>query len=246
MENVPDLNEIEKSILEDAIKKLHLPEGINKYLLFTAFSHSSYVFEKDNKDRMLQSNERLEFLGDSILELVISEFLYKSFDLSEGDMSKIRATVASEFILAEIAAVLKLNDFLFLGVGEDKHGGREKHSILADATESYFASLYLSYGYDYTKKYILEKLDPYLKKAIAGDLFLDHKTKLQEITQEKFKVLPEYEIVKAKGPSHIRYYKIAVKINNEIYGIGEGNSKKNAQQLAAKYACKKLEEDKND
>jgi len=198
------------------------------------------VFEKENKGRKLKSNERLEFLGDSVLEHIISEFLFNKFSLSEGDMSKIRATVASELILTEVAKKINLNKYILLGTGEDKHGGREKHSILADATESLFASIYLSLGYDYTKDYVLKRLTPYIKKAVKGELFLDHKTKLQEITQDIYKALPEYEVVNAHGPSHIKYYKIAVKINEEILGIGEGHSKKIAEQLAAKQACEKL------
>jgi ribonuclease-3 len=155
-------------------------------------------------------------------------------------MSKIRATVASEIILTEVAKKIHLDKFLFLGTGEDKHGGRQKHSILADATESLFASIYLSLGYDYAKEYILKRLSPYIKKAIKGELFLDHKTKLQEITQDIYKTLPEYEILNSHGPSHIKYYKVAVKINDKTIGVGEGHSKKIAEQLAAKEACNKL------
>jgi len=226
--------------VEKAIKILKLPSEMDKDILFNALCHTSFVFEKENKGRKLKSNERLEFLGDSVLELIISEFLFNKFNLSEGDMSKIRATVASELILTEVAKKINLNKYILLGTGEDKHGGREKHSILADATESLFASIYLSLGYDYTKDYVLKRLTPYIKKAVKGELFLDHKTKLQEITQDIYKALPEYEVVNAHGPSHIKYYKIAVKINEEILGIGEGHSKKIAEQLAAKQACEKL------
>lgn len=239
------MNENESKIVEQCIKHLKLPKNINRNILFVALCHSSYVYEKENKCRDLESNERLEFLGDSVLEIVISEYLFKNFSLSEGDMSKVRATVASEFILSDIAIKIGLNNFIFLGLGENKHGGRKKHSILADAVESLIASLYLSFDYEYIKNYILKHIEYYLKKALKGELFLDYKTKLQEITQEKYKILPEYELIKSKGPSHSKYYKIAVKINEEIFGIGEGNSKKIAQQIAAKEACEKLEEDDN-
>lgn len=226
--------------VEKAIEILKLPDNMNKNILFNALCHTSFVFEKENKGRKLKSNERLEFLGDSVLELIISEFLFNKYNLSEGDMSKIRATVASEIILTEIAKKINLDKFILLGTGEDKHGGREKHSILADATESLFASIYLSLGYDFTKEYVLKRLIPYIKKAVKGELFLDHKTKLQEITQDIYKELPDYEVINSHGPSHIKYYKIAVKINNKIIGIGEGHSKKIAEQLAAKQACNKL------
>jgi ribonuclease-3 len=155
-------------------------------------------------------------------------------------MSKIRATVASELILSEVALSIGLNNFLFLGTGEDKHGGRKKHSILADAFESLLASIYLSLGYEFTQNFIIKNLNEHIEKAVAGELFLDYKTKLQEITQDVFKVLPDYEIIKAKGPSHIRYYKIGVKVDGKIYGIGEGHSKKIAEQIAAREACKKI------
>jgi ribonuclease-3 len=230
----------EKNIVNKAIKSLKLPDEMDKSILFTALSHTSFVFEKENKGRKLNSNERLEFLGDSVLELSISEFLFNKYNLSEGDMSKIRATVASELILTEVAKKIHLDKFLFLGTGEEKHGGRQKHSILADATESLFASIYLSLGFDYAKEYILKRLTPYIKKAIKGELFLDHKTKLQEITQEVYKALPVYEVLNSQGPSHIKYYKVAVKINNETLGVGEGHSKKIAEQLAAKEACEKF------
>jgi len=234
------LNSMEKRNVIRAIKIMNLPENIDKFLLFNALCHTSYIFDKNNKERNIQSNERLEFLGDSVLELVISEFLYTNYKLNEGDMSKIRATVASEIILSDVAVKIGLNKFILLGTGEEKHGGRKKHSILADAFESLIAAIYISENFDTAKKFIIDNLYDYLVKSIDGELFLDYKTRLQEITQDVFKELPEYEVVSSEGPSHYKFYKISVKISGKNYGLGEGLSKKIAEQLAAKKACELL------
>ncbi|HOT31410.1 MAG TPA: ribonuclease III [Petrotogaceae bacterium] len=230
----------EKKVIENAIKEFNLPQGINEQLIFNSLCHTSYVFEKSNKDRHISSNERLEFLGDAVLELVLSEYLYLEYKLSEGDMSKIRATVASEIVLSEVAKEIGVEKYIFLGSGEEKYGGRMKSSILADTTEALIAAIYLSLGYEYAKSFILKYIDFYVKEAINGVLFLDYKTKLQEITQEKYKVLPEYVLIDSNGPDHTRLYTIEVRINGLSCGTGNGQSKKIAEQLAAKQACQKI------
>jgi ribonuclease-3 len=234
------LTDEEIIVLKKAKKKLNLPECINDNILFVSLCHKSYVFESENVQRKLEPNERLEFLGDSVLELVISEFLYKNYTLSEGEMSKVRAIIGSEPILADIARKIGLNNYIFLGKGEDKQGGRDKNSILSDALEAIYACMYLSCGYSKVRSYILNYLKEYVDDALEGNLFLDYKTKLQELTQEKNKKLPEYILLKASGPSHLRKYKVAVKLEEQVLGIGEGFSKKIAEQLAAKSACEKF------
>lgn len=230
----------EEQTVKKAKKELLLPPCVKESLLFEALCHKSYVFDSENIQRKLDSNERLEFLGDAVLELVISEFLYNNYYLSEGEMSKARAIIGSEIILAEVALKLGLDDFIFLSKGEDKQGGRRKKSILSDAMEALFAGIYISCGYEKVKKYIIKNMKEYIENAVEGNIFLDYKTKLQELTQEKTKKLPEYVLLSASGPSHMKRYKVAVKLDDEILGIGEGFSKKFAEQLAAKIACEKF------
>ncbi|HBT50547.1 MAG TPA: ribonuclease III [Petrotoga sp.] len=230
----------EEETLKSAKKMLLLPACVNEKLLFEALCHKSYVFDSENIQRRLDSNERLEFLGDAVLELVISEFLYNSYYLSEGEMSKARAIIGSEVILAEVALKLGLDNFIFLSKGEDKQSGRRKKSILSDTMEAVFACIYISCGYEKVKKYIIKNMKEYIENAVEGNIFLDYKTKLQELTQEKTKKLPEYVLLSASGPSHMKKYKVAVKLDDEILGIGEGFSKKIAEQLAAKIACEKF------
>ncbi|MDK2812468.1 MAG: ribonuclease [Petrotoga sp.] len=230
----------EEQNVKKAKKELLLPPCVKESVLFEALCHKSYVFDNENIQRKLDSNERLEFLGDAVLELVISEFLYNNYHLSEGEMSKARAIIGSEIILAEVALKLSLDDFIFLSKGEDKQGGRTKKSILSDTMEALFACIYLSCGYEKAKKYIIKNMKEYIENAVEGNIFLDYKTKLQELTQEKTKKLPEYVLLSASGPSHMKRYKVAVKLDDEILGIGEGFSKKFAEQLAAKIACEKF------
>ncbi|POZ87807.1 MULTISPECIES: ribonuclease III [Petrotoga] len=230
----------EEETLKSAKKMLLLPACVNEKLLFEALCHKSYVFDNENIQRRLNSNERLEFLGDAVLELVISEFLHNNYYLSEGEMSKARAIIGSEVILAEVALKLGLDNFIFLSKGEDKQSGRRKKSILSDTMEAVFACIYISCGYEKVKKYIIKNMKEYIENAVGGNIFLDYKTRLQEITQEKAKKLPEYVLLNASGPSHMKRYKVAVKLGDEILGIGEGFSKKIAEQLAAKIACEKF------
>jgi len=230
----------EDQIVEKAKKDLLLPPCVKSAVLFEALCHKSYVFDNENIQRRLDSNERLEFLGDAVLELVISEFLYSKYHLSEGEMSKARAIIGSEIILAEVALKLGLDDFILLSKGEDKQGGRSKKSILSDAAEALFACIYVSCGYEKVQKYIIENMEEYIENSVEGNIFLDYKTKLQELTQEKAKKLPEYVLLSAYGPSHMKRYKVAVKLDDEILGIGEGFSKKFAEQLAARIACEKF------
>jgi len=235
----------EKNVL-NAISFLNLPKCIGKDTLFVALVHKSYAYENSGENRKLISNERLEFLGDAVLELVISEFLFNNYDLTEGEMSKARAVIGSETILSKVAQNIGLSNFLFLGKGEEMQGGRKKSSILSDALEALFAAIYLCCGYEKVKEYIVNNMKEYIEDAVEGNLFLDYKTKLQEITQDYAKKLPEYILLNVSGPPHSRKYKVAVKLEDTILGIGEGFSKKFAEQLAAKAACEKIIEDKKE
>jgi len=210
----------------------------NPDLLLQALTHKSY--SNENPKYTLGNNERLEFLGDTVLSLIISQTLFvNNPNLSEGDLSKMRANVVSGSALAGVARSIGIGAFLLLGAGEEKGGGREKTSILADALEAVIAAIYLDKGIISAKKFIL-KVCADLLNPIALGTFVDYKTELQEFCQEKGLPLPIYHLCKASGPDHQKQYEIEVKIQNISYGIGIGKSKKEAQQQSAKMALKKI------
>ena len=209
----------------------------NLELLKNALIHTSYSHEHNN----IKSNERLEFLGDTILNLVISEKIYTyKPEISEGDMSKIRATIICEDALYEAALKLDYNKFIMLGVGEEKLGGRKKSSILADAFEAVIAAIYLDSDFNTVKGFVLRNLGEFSEDAIGKLGQKDHKTKLQEILQKDSSEKISYEIIDEKGPDHKKEYVAVVKLGDKVLGQGEGNSKKEAEQQAADVALKKL------
>lgn len=205
-------------------------------LLRQALAHRSYIHETGG-----ESNERLEFLGDSVLSLVISEYLYQHFPHKpEGDLSKWRAFLVSADSLARVAKKLELGNYLLLGTGEEKSGGRERKSILADATEALLAAIYLAYGWEKVKSFILTHWQPFFARMEKEDLPVDPKTHLQEILQAKGSA-PHYKLLSAEGPDHNRLYTIAVYNGDCFLGKGVGKSKKEAEQEAAEEALKELE-----
>lgn len=202
-----------------------------------ALSHSSYVNEKNKKDK---SNERLEFLGDSVLSLIVSETLYKEFpELPEGELTKVRAIVVCEQSLADCARNITLGDFLLLGKGEILSGGRNRSSILADAFEAIISAIFLDGGFEQARDFVLTNIYGKIKKAVDGDLYLDYKTKLQEVLQKNGNVSINYETIKESGPDHNKHFIIQVVVNGEPYGRGQGSSKKEAEQIAAKQALER-------
>ncbi len=210
----------------------------NINLLETALSHTSYAHEKSPYTK---SNERLEFLGDTVLNLVISEKIYMHKpEISEGNMSKIRATVICEDALYEVALKLEYNKFIKLGVGEERLGGSNKPSILADAFEAVIAAIYLDGGFESAKEFILRNLGQVAEDAVGKLGQKDHKTKLQEILQKDKSKKIIYEIVGENGPAHKRKYVAVVKFGDKILGQGNGNSKKEAEQNAANAALEKI------
>ncbi len=202
------------------------PTNINLY--YMAFTHSSY----SNENPSFTSYERLEFLGDAVLELIISEYLYKERHLEEGIMTKMRATYVCEAALSTYARDLKFEEDIKLGSGEVE----ANNTILADVFEAFTGALYLDQGFEYTKKIILDIMIKYIDKKI--DFLQDYKSKLQELVQTERKSVV-YEVIKEKGPSHNKKFTIAVKVNNIVLGRGTGSSKKNAEQEAAKAALSK-------
>ncbi|MBR4509225.1 MAG: ribonuclease III [Ruminococcus sp.] len=205
----------------------------NKELLHQALSHSSYANERKLPGG---SNERLEFLGDSVLSIVVSDYLYKHLtSVAEGDLTKLRASLVCEKSLHIFAKQINLGDFLLLGKGEENTGGRERPSILADAFEAVIAAIYLDGGMEAARKHILrfipDDLEHGCKKA-----FSDFKTVLQEVVQKNPEEKVEYVLIGEEGPDHNKRFVVEVMLNSQVIGKGKGRSKKEAEQLAAKEA----------
>ena len=207
----------------------------NKELLFQAFRHPSYVYEKD--DIGVSDNQRLEFLGDAVINLAISHLLMESFpEMKEGDLSKYRASLVSENGLYHIARELELGDYLLLGRGEERTNGRKKPSILTDALEALIGAIYLDGGFTNTLKVIGKIFSPSLNKIGLDTPINDFKSELQENSQETFQSTPDYRLEKETGPDHNKTFYAAVYIKGNVLGRGEGKSKKEAEQKAAKEA----------
>lgn len=207
-------------------------------LLNTAFSHRSFVHESNS---FLEHNERLEFLGDSVLSVVVTKWLYLNFpDLAEGDLSRIRSVVVSEDSLSEIALQIKLDKLLFLGKGEESSGGRTKKAILADCCEAVFACIYLDCGLETVTKIIEKLLVPVIFDVVKNNRQKDYKTALQEFTQKKYKVVPTYTLVSKTGPDHDKTFNIKLSIKDKEICVCSGSSKKEAQQECAKKAYQRL------
>jgi len=212
---------------------------IDKNKLLDALTHSSFANEKKNKGRC--SNERLEFLGDAVLNIVTSEYIYLNFpDLPEGEMTKMRAAIVCESSLKKCAVQISLGDFLFLGKGEENTGGRMRASILSDAFEALIGAVYLDGGLAEAKKFIYRTMNDYLNDIQNNGLFVDYKTQLQEQIQKNGSQRISYHILDEKGPDHDKTFVAQIKVEDEILGIGEGRSKKEAEQNAAKAALEKL------
>ena len=214
---------------------------INKYeidleneIVKRAFTHSSYVNESKNGE----DYERLEFLGDKILDFIVSEYLYINDDYDEGKMTRLRASYVCENALFTYAKSLDFPSYLRLGKGEELTGGREKPSIIADTFESFLAAVYLTKGFDTVKNIVYDVVIPFIREE--KDLFLhDYKTKLQEIVQTD-KKSTVYELISEEGPANNKIFSVVVKVDDIILGKGTAGSKKEAEQAAAKDALSKL------
>jgi len=211
-------------------------------LLLQAFTHSSYVNE--HIDSSLQDNERLEFLGDAVLDLVISHLLMERFqNAEEGDLSKYRAMIVDEAGLYQVALVLQLGDFLLLGKGEEQSQGREKPSILANTVEALLGAIYLEAGYDETMKIISRLFSFLIERIGTKEMIHDFKSLLQEYTQQIFKTLPKYRLVEESGPAHDRTFNVVLTLDGKVLSEQQGKSKKEAEQKAAREAFFCLKED---
>ena len=206
----------------------------NKELYETAFTHTSYANE--NK---VESYERLEFLGDAVLELIMSDYLYNKIDEDEGKLTKLRAHYVCETALYEFAKKLDLSKYLKLGKGEEESGGRKSKAIVSDVFESFLGAIYLDQGIDMARKYIKENVIPLIEKHEI-DFFDDYKSALQEYVQTDKRSL-EYNMVSETGPAHNKEFTFEVLVDGIVYGKGTAHSKKAAEQEAAKDALKKAQ-----
>ena len=204
----------------------------NKKLLHEALSHSSYA----NEGKRTRSNERLEFLGDSVLSIIVAKHLFTHYThLPEGELTKLRASLVCEKSLHEFACDFGLGEFLLLGKGEELTGGRERPSIIADAFEALLAAIYLDGGMEQARKFVLQFITEHLNPKQAKGLN-DYKTTLQEIIQQNKEEKIEYVPIEETGPDHDKTFVVEVHLNSNVIGTGRGKSKKQAEQFAAKEA----------
>jgi ribonuclease-3 len=207
-------------------------------LLDLAFHHRSFSNET-SKNRA--NNERLEFLGDAVLGMVVAARLYGYMaDRQEGDLAKTKSVVVSEDTLSGIALTLRVNEFLVLGKGEEMSGGRGKKAILADAVEAIIGALYLDSGYKAAEQFVLGIMNPQILLVLQNRHHKDYKTLLQEFIQKQYKNVPKYALVKKTGPDHDRTFWVSVDVHGTVYGPESGKNKKEAEQAAAHIACTAL------
>ena len=220
--------------VSDFEKKLKI-KFKNPDLLLEAVIHRSYLNE--HKNFKTDHNERLEFLGDAVLELVVTKYLFNNFPNPEGELTNWRASLVNSHSLSEVADKIKIGDYIHLSKGEQQDKNtKARKSILANAVEAIIGAIYLDQGYEmaekFINKYIISKLDYILKNK----LFIDSKSSFQEISQEKVGVTPHYKVISETGPDHARHFKVGVFLNKEMVAIGEGTSKQEGQVKAAQKA----------
>jgi len=223
-----ELSEFEKSI------DLNFKD---KTLLKQAFTHRSFLNE--HKNLKGRHNERLEFLGDAVLELVITDFLYNKYpDKNEGDLTSIRSALVNAQTCAKVANRLNVNDFLLLSKGEAKDTGRARQYILANALEAIIGSIYVDLGYEKAKDFIMQNIAPITEQIVNEELWIDSKSKFQERAQDVVGITPSYKTTKEIGPDHDKKFTVAVFLGGEMVSEGEGDSKQEAEQSAARKALK--------
>ncbi|HLC39115.1 MAG TPA: ribonuclease III [Patescibacteria group bacterium] len=209
----------------------------NKNLLKNVFIHRSFLNE--NPKLTLESNERLEFLGDAVLELVVTENMFKNYQNPEGELTGWRSALVCGPSLSKVAIKFEMGKFLYLSRGEEKMGGREKDLLLANAFEALIGALYLEKGYEKVKKFLEKHLLSDLPEIIEKKIYIDPKTQLQEKAQDELGVTPTYEVLKETGPDHAKIFTMTVFLGNKEAGLGQGSSKQLAQVKAAQNAIDK-------
>lgn len=209
---------------------------IKKALIHRSFGNENWEFKNIN-------NEKLELLGDAVLDLIVTEYLYKNFEIAtEGELAKLKSMIVSEPVLASISSEIQLGNYLMLSKGEELTGGRERESILGDVFEALLGAIYLDSDLATARKVALKYLEYKIEHINENDELIDYKTILQEYSQRVYKIIPIYEVVNEIGPDHKKSFEIVVSIDNgKTIGKGIGKNKKQAEQLAAREACKVLE-----
>jgi len=214
----------------------------DKTLLQRALTHRSYLNE--NPDYPLEDNERLEFLGDAILDFITGEYLYHRFpEVTEGRLTNLRSALVRTESLAKFAAKLDLGTFLFLGRGEEDSGGRERAAILCDAFEALLGALYLDQGMEAARDFVGVLIEPALQEILASHAEKDAKSRLQEVAQSQYQLTPIYRTIKEEGPDHAKEFTVEAVIGSKSYGQGVGFSKQNAAQAAAREALNMLQKE---
>ncbi len=235
--NVPPIDQERKKELK-LFQKLAGLRFKSANFLNLAFAHRSYANEIPGDS---ENNEKLEFLGDSVLGLIVSEYLFINLeDKTEGDLAKIKSFVVSEDILASVAKKIRVDNYILIGKGEEYSGGRSKKALIADAMEAIFGAYYLDSGYTAVREFVLKLLMPEIDKVVEDRHKKDYKSLLQELVQKKFKAYPRYSVIRKTGPDHDKTFVIEVSINNISYGKGVGKNKKEAEQQAAGIAYNTL------
>jgi len=221
----------------DAVARFMRDNGLNFHnlgLIDMALTHPSFSQEKNCNG----NNQRLEFLGDAVLNMIVAEYLYNHFDKKpEGELTKIRAKVVCEKALLNVANQMKLGDYLLLGRGEEMSGGRKRRSILADAVEAVIGAVYLDQGYEAATRFVLDRLQSFIDDTAQGD-YQDYKSRLQELVQGKNKQNVSYQITKECGPAHAKVFEAGVYYKDRLLAVGQGRSKKEAEQNAAEKVLK--------
>jgi len=235
---------MKRNLMEkNSIKELEKIIGVkfeNISLLEEAVTHRSFLNE--NTSSKTSNNERMEFLGDAVLELIISEYLFSKYtEREEGDLTSFRAATVRTTTLASVSRELHYGEFLRMSKGEEESGGKDKDYLLANLFESILGSIYLDKGYDVCREYIHRVLVPKIDGIVENRLDIDPKTKLQEVTQSLFKETPLYEVIREEGPDHDKLFTVKAKVSSKDLGIGEGSSKQKAEERAAQKSLEMLE-----
>lgn len=209
-------------------------EFSNKDLLTQALTHRSYLNENPNAG--LEHNERLEFLGDAVLELAVTEYLYQNFPNPEGDLTTWRAALVNAQTMAAVAEELGINDYLFLSKGEVKSIGKARQMILANALEAVIGAIYLDKGYPAAREFVEHRIIIQLAEILKKGLWRDAKSQFQEAAQERLGITPTYQVLEESGPDHVKFFRMGVYLGEEFVAEGEGSSKQEAEQEAARNA----------